>query len=80
MKLRQINAGYIDQLTNFLKTRAGRKKAEIGGTRLTVLLRKVTRSVLDLAYARELIPKNPHAWLESQREEKMEGSARENRP
>jgi hypothetical protein len=30
---------------------------------------KVTRSLLDLAYAREHMSKNPHDWFESQREE-----------
>jgi integrase len=59
-------------LTNTLKIRAGRKKSQIGGTRLTVLLQKVTRSVLDLAYERELMVKNPHSWFKSQRQEKVD--------
>lgn len=72
MKLRDIRPAHIDQLTNTIKTRLGRKKSEMSGTRLTVLLRKVTRSVLDLAYERELMPKNPHGWFKKQREEKID--------
>jgi hypothetical protein len=31
---------------------------------------KVTRSILDLAYARGYLPEDPHGWFTKQREEK----------
>ena len=34
------------------------------------LLIKVTRSILDLAYARGHLPKDPHSWFTKQRKEK----------
>jgi integrase len=36
---------------------------------MNTLLLKIVRSVLDLAFEREYIPKNPHGWFESQHEE-----------
>ena len=36
---------------------------------MNTLLLKIVRSVLDPAFEREYIPKNPHGWFESQREE-----------
>jgi integrase len=37
---------------------------------MNTLLIKVTRSILDLAYARGYLPKDPHSWFTKQREQK----------
>jgi integrase len=70
MKLGDMRPEHLDQLTNELRHRHGRKHATLTGTRMNTLLIKVVRSILDLSYARGYMSKNPHAWVMKQREEK----------
>jgi integrase len=72
LKIRLMRSEHIDQLTIALRARPGRKRQLVGGTRVKALLEKVTRSVLDLAYERELMPKNPHKWFKKQRQERVD--------
>ena len=65
LKLRDLKPEHIDQLTNELKKRQGRKRDVIGETRLNTLLRKVARSILDLAYERGYITEKS-SWLVSE--------------
>jgi integrase len=70
VKLGDMRPEHLDQLTNELRHRPGRKHVTLTGTRMNTLLIKVVRSILDLSYARGYMPKNPHGWVKKQREEK----------
>jgi hypothetical protein len=52
IRLRDLKPEQIDKLTSELRERPGRKKESLTGVRMNTLLIKVTRSILDLAYAR----------------------------
>lgn len=63
IRLRDLKPEQIDKLTNELRERPGRKKQTLTGVRMNTLLIKVTRSILDLAYARGYLPKDPRSWF-----------------
>lgn len=69
IQLRQLRAQHVDWLTNTLRSREGIKGPTISNTRLNDILLKVVRPLLDLAYEREYLAKNPHGWIQKRREE-----------
>jgi integrase len=68
--LRDLRNEHVDWLTNTLSKRAGLKGPRISNTRLNDILLKVVRPLLDLAYEREYLTKNPHRWIQKRREER----------
>jgi len=58
----------VDWLTNTLRRREGLKGPTMSNTRLNDLLLKVVRPLLDLAYEREYLARNPHTWIVKRRE------------
>lgn len=67
IQLRELRAQHIDWLTNTLSKRAGIKGSTISNTRLNDILLKVVRPLLDLAYERDYLAKNPHTWIQKRR-------------
>jgi hypothetical protein len=67
IKLKDIRPEHIDQLTNTLKKRKGIKASTLSPRRINIILIRV-RQVLDLAYERGYIEKNPHKWITLQQE------------
>ena len=67
VKLKDIRPEHIDQLTNMLSRRKGIKKKMLSPRRMNIILIRV-RQVLDLAYERGYIEKNPHQWIHLQQE------------
>jgi hypothetical protein len=51
IQLRALKPEHIDQLTNELRKRQGRKKDALSGARMNTLLLKIVRSVLDLNWS-----------------------------
>jgi integrase len=68
IKLRELRPEHADELTNTLRQLRGRKDATMSPTRMNMILFNVMRSMLDLAYEREYLSKNPHSWFVRQRE------------
>jgi len=66
--LRELRAQHVDWLTNTLRRREGLKGPTMSNTRLNDLLLKVVRPLLDLAYEREYLARNPHTWIVKRRE------------
>jgi len=69
IQLRDLRAQHIDWLVNTLSARAGIKGETISNSRLNDLLLKVVRPMLDLAYERDYMEKNPHSWIQKRRVE-----------
>ena len=67
LKLKDIRPEHIDQLTNMLRKREGIKARRLSPRRMNIILIRV-RQVLDLAYERGYIDKNPHGWINLQQE------------
>jgi integrase len=67
LKLKDIRPEHIDQLTNMLRKREGIKAKTLSPRRMNIILIRV-RQVLDLAYERGYIAKNPHSWIHLQQE------------
>jgi integrase len=67
--LRELRAHHVDWLTNTLSRREGLKGSTMSNTRLNDILLKVVRPLLDLAYERDYLDKNPHDWIQKRREE-----------
>jgi integrase len=67
--LRELRAQHVDALINTLSEREGIKGATISNSRLNDLLLKVVRPMLDLAYERDYMEKNPHSWIQKRRVE-----------
>lgn len=68
IQLRQLRAQHVDWLTNTLSRREGIKGPTLSNTRLNDILLKVVRPLLDLAYERDYLDKNPHNWIQKRRE------------
>jgi integrase len=66
--LREVRNEHLDWLTNTLSRRAGLKGPTLSNTRLNDILLKVVRPLLDLAFEREYLAKNPHHWIQKRRE------------
>ena len=60
----------MDLLVNTLRERKGIKGPTISNTRLNDILLRVVRPLLDLAYQREYLEKNPHEWVQKRRAER----------
>lgn len=69
LQLRELRGQHIDWLTNTLSRRAGIKGPTISNSRLNDILLKVVRPLLDLAYERDYLDKNPHGWIQKRRVE-----------
>ena len=69
IQLRELRAQHVDWLTNTLRRREGIKGPTMSNTRLNDILLKVGRPLLDLAYERDYLEKNPHNWIVKRREE-----------
>lgn len=69
IRLRELRAQHVDWLTNTLSKREGIKGPRMNNSRLNDILLKVVRPLLDLAYERDYLAKNPHSWIQKRREE-----------
>jgi integrase len=69
IQLRDLRAQHVDWLVNTLSEREGIKGEKISNSRLNDLLLKVVRPLLDLAYERDYLGKNPHSWIQKRRVE-----------
>jgi integrase len=65
--LREFRPEYIDRLINHLRSLRGMQNRPLSPRRINIILLRV-RSVLDLAYKRGYLEKNPHVWVTLQRE------------
>jgi integrase len=64
--LKDIRPEHLDQLTIYLKGLKG-NKGTLSPRRTNIILLRV-RQVLDLAFEREYLDKNPHSWISLQEE------------
>jgi integrase len=69
LRIREFRAQYVDLLVNTLRERQGIKGPTMSNTRLNDILLRVVRPLLDLAYQREYLDKNPHEWVQKRRAE-----------
>lgn len=65
--LRDLKPEHLDKLQNTLRSLSGIRGRPISARRLNIILLRV-RSILDLAYARGYLDKNPHEWVTLQPE------------
>ncbi len=66
VSLKDIRPEHLDRLTNHLKGLKG-NEGTLSPTRTNIILLR-TRQVLDLAFEREYMEKNPHKWVTFQQE------------
>jgi integrase len=64
--LKDLRPAHLDQFTNWLKSLQGHD-GTLSPRRMNIILLRV-RQVLDLAFEREYIDKNPHKWVVLQKE------------
>src|SRR5262249_43380883 len=65
--LKDIRPEHLDQFTNWLKSLPGYQDNLLSPRRMNIILQRV-RQVLDLAFDREYLDKNPHKWVVLQKE------------
>src|SRR5262249_14116380 len=66
VSLKEIRPEHLDQLTIYLKGLKG-NEGKLSPRRTNIILLRV-RQVLDLAFEREYLDKNPHGWITLQEE------------
>jgi hypothetical protein len=67
--LREFRPEHIDRLINHLRSLKGMRNRPLSSRRINIILLRV-RSVLNLAYERGYMEKNPHAWVTLQEEKR----------
>ena len=66
VRLKDTRPEHLDRFTNYLKSLKG-NEGKLSPRRINIILLRV-RQVLDLAFAREYLEKNPHGWIILQEE------------
>jgi integrase len=67
--LREFRPEHMDRLINHLRSLKGVGNRPLSPRRINIILLRV-RSVLDLAYEREYLEKDPHSWVTLQEEKR----------